>query len=55
MNFGKMREVFVPNMPRKKNLFTFYTGVMVLEKCQEYRCLRRIDAPAGSSVDRFDF
>ena len=39
----------------RKTSFTFYTGIMVLEKCQEYRCLRRIDAPAGSSVGRFDF
>ena len=39
----------------RKPSFNFYTGVMVLEKCQKYRCLKRIDAPPGSSVGRFDF
>jgi len=45
MNLEKMREVFVHNNKGRKTSFTFYTGVVVLEKCQKYNCLRRIDAP----------
>ena len=37
MNFAKLREVFVHNMPRKKMSSTFYTGVMVLEKFQNWQ------------------
>ena len=38
MNFGKLREVFVHNMPRKKNLFHF------LHRCHGLREMSKIPA-----------
>ena len=44
MNLTNVREVFVHSRLREKKSFSFYTGVMVLEKLQKYRCHRRIAA-----------
>ena len=38
MNFGKLREVFVHNMPKKKNLFHF------LHRCHGLREMSKISA-----------
>jgi len=45
MNLEKVREFFFHNRQGRKTSFTFYIGVMVLEKCQKYSFLRRVVAP----------
>ena len=39
----------------RKTSFTFFTGVIVWEKCQEYRCLRRIKDTSASYLGKIKF
>ena len=42
MNFTKVKEFFSIIDKGRKTSFNFYTGVMVLEKCQNYSCYKRV-------------